>query len=161
VPGIWISRAFTSTILTLLGVVPRSVAAPWWMYGVVVAAGIGVPLLFTLTSLVRTSGTTVREALDYRGVDRRGEISTRWDAGRGRLRGVDRTVLLAFRNLFRRRARFLLSVGLLASAGAVFVAGVSTMAGFQATLERDKQLRGWDVEVRLAGADHVPSVTST
>src|SRR5262249_42675744 len=27
VPGIWISRAFTSTILTLLGVVPRSVAA--------------------------------------------------------------------------------------------------------------------------------------
>src|SRR5262249_22181673 len=97
----------------------------------------------------------------YRGVDRRGEISTRFDAGLGRLRGVDRTVLLAFRNLFRRRARFLLSVGLLASAGAVFVAGVSTMAGFQATLERDKQLRGWDVEVRLAGADHVPSVTST
>jgi putative ABC transport system permease protein len=57
---------------------------------------------------------------------------------------------MAFRNIFRRQARFLLSVGLLASAGAVFVAGMSTMAGFQAFLERDKQLRRWDVDVRLA-----------
>ncbi|HEX9871863.1 MAG TPA: FtsX-like permease family protein, partial [Candidatus Tectomicrobia bacterium] len=161
VPGIFISRVFAPIILTLLGVDAESLTAPWWMYGVVIAAGIGVPLLFALASLVKTSRTTVREALDYRGVDRRGDISTRFDAGLGRLRGLDRTVLMAFRNIFRRRARFLLSVGLLASAGAVFIAGMSTMAGFQASLEREKELRRWDVEVRLAGIRQVSAVALT
>jgi putative ABC transport system permease protein len=149
-PGIFMSRAFAPAILSLLGVDAESLAAPWWMYVAVVAAGIGVPLLFSLASLIRTSRTTVREALDERGVGRRGETATRFDAGLGRLRRLDRTVLMAFRNIFRRRARLLLSVGLLASAGAVFVAGTSTMAGFQAFLEREKALRRWDVDVQLA-----------
>ncbi|HEX9871217.1 MAG TPA: FtsX-like permease family protein [Candidatus Tectomicrobia bacterium] len=161
VPGIFISRVFAPIILALLGVDAESLTAPWWMYGVVTASGLGVPLLFALASLVKTSRTTVREALDYRGVDRRGDISTRFDAGLGRLRGLDRTVLMAFRNIFRRRARFLLSVGLLASAGAVFVSGMSTMAGFQASLDRDKELRRWDVDVRLAVIDQVSAVAWT
>jgi putative ABC transport system permease protein len=160
VPGILISTALAPTILTLLGIDAKSLTAPWWMYVVVVASGIGVPLLFSLASLVKTSRTTVREALDYRGVDRRGDISTRFDAGLSRLQGLDRTVVMAFRNIFRRRARFLLSVGLLASAGAVFVAGMSTMAGFQAFLDSEKELRKWDVEVRLVDTDQVPAVAS-
>jgi len=161
VPGILISRAFAPAILTLLGIDAESLTAPSWMYVVVIAAAVGVPLLFSLAPIIRTSRTTVREALDYRVVDRHGDISTRFDAGLGRLRGLDRTVLLAFRNIFRRRARFLLSVGLLASAGAVFVAGMSTMSGFQAFLERDKELRQWDVDVRLAHTDNVLAVALT
>jgi putative ABC transport system permease protein len=170
IPGILISRAFAPALLTLLGLNAESLTAPWWMYGVVVALGIGVPLLFALASLVKTSRTTVREALDYRGVDRRGDIplrfasgtivSTRIDAGLGRLPGLDRTAVMAFRNIFRRRTRFLLSVGLLASAGAVFVAGVSTMASFQAFLDRERELRQWDVEVRLADIDQVSAVAT-
>ena len=160
IPGIMISRALAPAILTLLGVEAASVAAPWWMYGVVIAAGIGLPLLFALASLVKASRTTVREALDYRGVDRRGDISTRFDAGLGRLRGLDRTVVMAFRNIFRRRTRFLLSAGLLASAGAVFVAGMSTMAGFQASVDRDTEMRRWDVDVRLAIIDQVSTADS-
>jgi len=77
------------------------------------------------------------------------------------LRGLDRTVLMAFRNIFRRRARFLLSVGLLASAGAVFVGGMSTMAGFQASLDREKELRRWDVAVRLADIDQASAISLT
>src|SRR5262249_40761485 len=108
-----------------------------------------------------TGRTTVREALDERGVDRQGDNATRFDAGLGRLRGLDRTTVLAFRNIFRRRARFLLSVGLLASAGAVFIAGVSTMASFQAFLDREKALRRWDVEVQLVESNRVPAVAVT
>jgi putative ABC transport system permease protein len=161
VPGILISRAVAPAMLTLLGIEAVNLMAPWWMYAVVAAAGIGVPLLFSLASLVKTSRTTVRKALDYRGVDRYGDNTTRFGAWLGRLRGLDRTVLMAFRNIFRRRARLLLSVGLLASAGAVFVAGMSTMAGFQAVLERAKELRRWDVEVRLADINQVSAVALT
>jgi len=161
VPGILISRAFTPSILTLLGVDAASLAAPSWMYAVVVAAGVGVPLLFSLTSVVGTSRTTVREALDYRGVNRHGNTPTRFGTRLGLLQGLDRTVLLAFRNIFRRRARFLLCVGLLTSAGVVFVAGMSTMAGFQAFLDRENELRVWDVEVRLADVNQVSAVALT
>ncbi len=161
IPGIFISRVFAPIILTLLGIDAKSLTAPLWMYVVVIAAGIGVPLLFSLASLLKTSRTTVREALNYRGVDRHGDISIRFKAGFGWLQGLDRTVLMAFRNIFRRRARFLLSVGLLASAGAVFVAGMSTMAGFQTYSERGKELRQWDVEVRLAVIDQVSAVKLT
>jgi putative ABC transport system permease protein len=158
VPGIVISRTFSPAILTLLGIAAGNSTPPWWMYLVVVASGIGVPLVFSLASLIKTSRTTVRDALDYRGVDRVRDVSTRFDAGLGRLRGLDRTVLMAFRNSFRRRARFLLTVGLLATAGAVFVAGMSTMAGFEARVERDKAMRRWDVEVQLADLEKIPAV---
>jgi len=161
VPGIFISRAFAPVILTLLGADAENLTAPSWMYLVVIAAGLGVPLLFSLASLVKTSRTTVREALDYRGVDQYGNNATRFSAWLGRLWNLDRTMLMAFRNIFRRRARLLLSVGLLASAGAVFVGGMSTMAGFQASLDQDKELRRWDVDVRLADIDQASAVTLT
>ena len=151
VPGIVISRVWAPAILAgLLGMDAASLAVPWWMYAVVIASGIGIPLLFALLPLIKTSQTTVRAALNYRGVDRQGDSASRFDAGLGRLRGLDRTLLMAFRNIFRRRARFLLSVGLLASAGTLFVAGMSTMGSVQAVPERAKQLRAWDVEVQLA-----------
>jgi putative ABC transport system permease protein len=43
----------------------------------------------------------------------------------GRSHWIDRGLLVALRNMIRRPARFVLSVGLLASAGMVFVAGMS------------------------------------
>jgi putative ABC transport system permease protein len=149
VPGILISRAFTPAILSVFGIDAASLAAPWWMYAVVIASGIGVPLLFTLVPLVKTSHTTVLEALNDRGVDLRTLTANRLDNWLGKLRGLNRTLLMAFRNIFRRRARFLLSVGLLASAGTVFITGMSTMGNVQAKVEQGKNLRQWDVDVEL------------
>jgi len=155
VPGIVVSRAFAPAILGLLGVDAVSVVAPWWMYVFLVAAGVGLPLLFALAPIVKTSRTSVREALDYRGVETHGDRSSRFATRLSQWGDLNRTVVLAFRNIFRRRARFLLSVGLLASAGAVFIGGLSTMAGFQASLDRERELRAWDVDVQLGINDGV------
>ena len=56
---------------------------------------------------------------------------------------------MALRNTIRRPARFVLSVGLLASAGMVFVAGMSLSTGTEAIAEEQKQQRNWDVDVQL------------
>jgi len=161
VPGILISRAFAPAMLTLLGIQAESFAPPWWMYVVVIASGLGVPLLFSWLPLVKTSRTTVREALDYRGVNPHGETATRLGAWLSELRVVNRTALMAFRNIFRRRARFLLSVGLLATAAAVFVAGMSTMRSIQALEEQAKELRKWDVDVHLARMNQLSATMMT
>jgi len=160
-PGILVSRAFAPAMLTLLGIQAESFAAPWWMHLVVIASGLGVPLLFALPPLVNTSRTTVREALDYRGVGRHGDTTSRLGAWPRQLRVSNRTVLLAFRNIFRRRARFLLSAGLLATAAAVFVAGMSTMSSVQALEERAIELRKWDVDVQLANTNQAQATMIT
>ena len=68
-----------------------------------------------------------------------------------RLRGLDRGLLMAFRNSFRHRARFLLSVGLLAMAGAIFMGGLNTLAGIQAIPETLRAEQQWDVQASLDG----------
>jgi putative ABC transport system permease protein len=68
---------------------------------------------------------------------------------------------MALRNTVRRPARFLLTVGLLASAGMLFVAGMSTRDALEAaTEERSEQIRS-DVVVQLASrasADELAAV---
>lgn len=119
--GILIGRVGASRVLGFLGIESDNIAAPWWTYAVVLAAGLVLPPLMALIPLVRTSRTTVRAAIDHR--------------------GLDRGLLMALRNTFRRPARFLLSAGLLACAGTVFVAGMSTSDGVRAVSEEAKAQR--------------------
>jgi len=150
VPGILIGRAGAGRILGFLGIEAVSLAAPWWTFVVVLAAGLLLPTLMALIPLVRTSRTTVRAAIDHRGLGSNPRRATGVLARLGRIRRLDRGLLMALRNTVRRPARFLLSVGLLASAGMVFVAGMSLSAGVGAIQEETKDQRRWDVDVQLA-----------
>lgn len=148
-PGILFSRFWVPSVLTgLLGMDAASLVAPVWTYPLVILVGIGVPLLMTMVPLLRTSRTTVRAALDHTGTAPAGD--GRLGAWLSRVRGLDRSLLMGLRNPLRRRARTLLSIGLLASAGTLFVAGMSTLSGVQAIPERATGQRLWDVEVQLA-----------
>lgn len=160
VPGIMLGQALAENILAgALNMDVTSPSIPWWNYGAVIVLGVVLPLLMALVPLIKASRRTVREALDDRGLDPQGVKATSFYAWLGRLRGVDRTLLMAFRNLFRRRGRLLLSVSLLATAGAIFVAGLNTMAGFQALPEILADTHRWDVEVRLEAPASASEVT--
>ena len=151
VPGMVLGRTLAQAMLSsALNIDVVSLSISWQVIGMVILAGIFVPLLIAVVPLVRASRRTVREALDERGVaERPGYLATKVFRWLGRLRGVDRKLMVAFRNLFRRQARLFLSIGLLATGGAIFVSGLNVMAGFQAipTMISDEQR--WDVEIRL------------
>jgi putative ABC transport system permease protein len=151
VPGLILGRTLAQMVLSsALNIDVVSLSIPWWVLGTVIFAGIFVPLLIALLPLLRASRRTVREALDERGVtERQSGITTGLFSWLGRLRGVDRKLMLAFRNLFRRQARLFLSVGLLAIGGAIFVSGFNVMAGFQALPYTIYDEQRWDVEIRL------------
>lgn len=151
IPSIRLGRALGQMVLSeALNMDATSLSIPSWAYVIVIAAGILVPILMASVPLIQASRKTVREALDDRGVDPRAFVANRLDNWLGKLRGLDRILLMAFRNIFRRRARFLLSVGLLATAGAIFVGGLNTMAGMQAIPDLLVNTQRWDVEVRLS-----------
>ena len=167
-PAIVLGRVAVGTFLGFLGIRPASLAAPWWTYAVIVAAGLGLPPLLALLPLVNASRTTVRAAIDHHGGGANPSAATGILARLSRSNRLDRGLLMALRNTVRRPARFLLAVGLLASAGMVFVAGMSLSAGTEAIAEEQKQQRTWDVDVQLASsapmdkvatiADRVPDV---
>jgi putative ABC transport system permease protein len=151
VPGMILGRTLAQAMLSsALNVDVTSLSIPWWIVGTVILAGVFVPLLVAIPLLLRASCRTVREALDERGVvERQGRLTTGLFSWLGRLRCIDRKLMVAFRNLFRRQARLFLSVGLLATGGAIFVSGFNTMAGFQAIPYTIYKEQRWDVEIRL------------
>lgn len=149
-PAIWIGRAGTVAILGMLGIEAASLAAAWWTYLVVLAAGLVLPVSMALIPLVRTSRTTVRAAIDHHGGGANPRLPAGVVAWLGRLPRLDRGLLMALRNTVRRRARFALSAGLLASAGTVFVAGVSLSSGAEAVADEAADQTHWDVQVQLA-----------
>jgi putative ABC transport system permease protein len=159
-PAIVLGRVLVGQILGMLGIEPISLAPAWWTYVVVVALGILLPPLMALIPLVKASRTTVRAAIDQHGGSSKPGAASCVLARLSRIRRLDRVLLMALRNTIRRPARFLLSVGLLVSAGVVFVAGMSVSSGVEAVAEEQKQQRNWDVDVQLASPASMDEVTT-
>ena len=151
VPGLVLGRTLAQIVLSsALNIDVASLSIPWWILGTVILAGVLVPLLIAIPPLLRASRRTVREALDERGVvEQPGSITVGLISWLGQMRRVDRKLMVAFRSLFRRQARLFLSVGLLATGGAIFVSGFNVMAGFQAIPYTIYSEQRWDVEIRL------------
>jgi len=125
-PGFLLGRLLARALLTMQDMDPASFAVPWWTYTAVLVLGLFLAPLLALIPITRASRTTVREAIDHHGAGT-GEVRT--DNWVSRVRGLDRTLLMGLRNMFRRRARFVLLVGLLTAAGALFLGGANTLAG--------------------------------
>lgn len=148
-PAILIGRGGADTFLGFLGIQPESLDSPWWVYAALLIVGVGLPPAMALVPLVKASRITVRAAIDHRGLAAKPSAATSLLAWLGRLRRLDRGLLMAIRNTLRRPARFGLAVGLLASAGAVFVAGMSLSTSVEATAAEQTAARDWDVDVQL------------
>jgi putative ABC transport system permease protein len=158
-PSIVIGRALLNQMFGFLGIQPVSVGAPWWTYAVIVVVGVALPPLMALPPLVGTSRTTVRAAIDHHGTSSNPNTAGGMLAQFTRLPGLDRGFVMALRNTLRRPARFFLAVGLLASAGSVFVAGLSLSSGVQAIADQQAQQLTWDVDVQLADPAPVEQLT--
>src|SRR2546429_413090 len=137
-PAVLIGRALLSNVFVFLGIHPASIDAPWWTYAVILFAGLGLAPLMALVPIVRTSQTSVRAAIDYRGGSSRPSRATDILARLSRIRRLDRGLLIALRNTVRRPARFFLSAGLLAVAGNLVVSRVAPTAGAAAIAEEQK-----------------------
>jgi putative ABC transport system permease protein len=170
IPGIVLGRGWAQLVLMgMLNMDATSLEVPWWTYAAVLVVGLGLPPMVALAPLLSASRTTVREAIGAADIRRGGATASRFENWLSGLRGLDRTLLMGLRNIFRRRGRLVLSVGLLATAGAIFVSGLNTLAGIQAIPQTLAADRRWDIEVELAAprsgselasiAETVPHVT--
>src|SRR5262245_34258213 len=150
-------RAYASAISGLLNFTLFSDAIPPWVFIVQAAFGLLVPVLMALIPILRTSRITVREAISDFGVSQT-NFGNRWlDRLLGMLAGLNRPLLLALRNTFRRRARLLLTLGLLAAGGGMFMTGLNIAAAWDRNLADSFATRRYDLEIRLSR----PELTGT
>jgi putative ABC transport system permease protein len=147
-PGIVAGYGLVDLVGGLLNVDIADRSLPWWVPAGFIAAGLGIPVLVALTPILRAARITVRAALDDHGAGSRVGLrrSDRWLA---RLRG-NRIVLMAIRNLMRRRSRLALTVVLLAAGGALFTAGLNAAAAWQGWVDNGLDRRSYDAELQLA-----------
>lgn len=159
--GVAAGRGFTSVIAQLLNLEIYSEAIPAWVYVVLFAMGILVPLLVALDPILKTTRITVRETLNDYGISRDASASSTREGWLSRLRFFDNTLILALRNPFRRRGRLILTLSLLAAAGAVFMTGINVRSGWEASLDQSAADRHYDLEIRFNSplpAENVDSI---
>jgi putative ABC transport system permease protein len=126
-----------------------SFGVPPWVYLLVAAIGLAVPLLAAAYPVWQGSGVSVRAALADVGTARHTFGTSAFDRALAGMSGRSRPVLLAMRNSFRRRARFLLTVLTLAAGGLFFMSALNVRASMIHTLDRWFASKRYDLAVNL------------
>ena len=149
--GILGARGLAAMSAHMLNLTLESQAIPWWVFAVQAVAGVMVPLLAASVPVFRGASITVRQAIDQHGAGQPTRTKV-WSLGAS---GLNRMVLLVLRNVFRKRTRFFLTLGLLAAGGAMFMTSLNISRGWERIVARVYENRFYDVEIRLSVASAV------
>ena len=150
--GLVAGRAFIALIAGLLNLRIESLASPWWMYAATLVIGLAAPLLSALVPIVGAARRTVKDAIDDHGVSPGALRSSRMSEALTRFRITDAALNLAVRNAFRRRTRLVLTLSLLAGAGAMFVTCLNLKAAWENNVTQAAHDRHFDLELGLRQA---------
>ncbi len=150
--GVLTGRRLVAIIAELLNLRIESLALPWWLFAVAIALGIGAPALAAALPIRRAARRTVRQAIDDHDARMATDEDDRLARWLARLRIRDVATTLAARNAFRRRGRLLMTTGLLAGAGAMFIASLDLRAAWESKVSTAVRDRQFDAEIRLRDA---------
>ena len=153
--GLLAGRRLVAIISELLNLRIERLALPWWLFAVVIALGVGAPALAAALPIRRAARRTVRQAIDDHDARMASDDDDRLARWLARLCIRDVATTLAARNAFRRRTRLLMTTGLLAGAGAMFIASLDLRAAWEDKVSTAVRDRLFDVEVRLR--DPIPT----
>jgi putative ABC transport system permease protein len=121
-----------------------------WVYGLIVAAGLLIPLLAAANPILRGSRTTVLAALSDYGVGQRRFGASRIDIWLSHVQGGARIFLLSLRNVFRRRSRLILTLLTLTVAGANFITAMNVAASIDRAIATRFDATPYDIEVAFS-----------
>lgn len=147
--GMYGAVGFAGVISQLLNFDIASPLVPAWLVIALAATGLLLPLVFVAVPIRKATRATVREALADQGIAANALRNDPIQRLLGRFTGIDRTLLLAMRNAFRKRGRLLLNIGLLGTAGAMFIAALNVEAAWQGQLVAAADSRDYDIEISL------------
>jgi putative ABC transport system permease protein len=140
---------FYNQIAVLLNLEIRNSSIPLWVALLQVGAGVIIPLIAAAFPVIRGSRISVRSALDNHGVNQLSINKNSWTVKLSQLDFFSETFRLSIRNVFRQRSRLVMTLGLLAAGGAMFMTALNVSEAWNENLKRIYLQRFYDLEVRL------------
>ena len=151
--GIPLSRlaaaALYTKIAVLLNITLTDSSIPNWVLLVQVSTGILIPLLAVAFPVIRASRLSVRTAMDNYGVSSANSFRSTWVTRLTQIRFFGDIGKLSLRNVFRQRSRLIMTLGLLAAGGAMFMTALNVSEAWNKNLRRIYTQRLYDLEIRL------------
>jgi putative ABC transport system permease protein len=158
--GIDAGQGLARSTAEMLNLELTSLAVPAWLYALQVLLGVGLPLSAALLPIRSAARRSVRETLSDFGAGlaspSQGQL-IRWIS---RLGGGDTAFILAIRNSFRSKSRLALTIGLLATAGALFMTSLNVRSAWQRNLAEAAVERHFDAEFRFASPQQETAVST-
>jgi putative ABC transport system permease protein len=143
------ASGFYNQIAVLLNLEIRNSAIPLWVPLLQVGSGIIIPFIAAAFPVIRGSRISVRSALDNHGVSQMHINKNSWSVKISQLSFFSETFRLSIRNVFRQRSRLIMTLGLLAAGGAMFMTALNVSEAWNENLTRIYVQRLYDLEVRL------------
>ncbi len=125
-----------------------STSIPGWVYAVLIASGSLLPIAVSLPAIVGASRRSVREALGAVGIGT-SFGARRFDRALTVLGGVALPILLAARNMFRRRGRLVVALALLSAGGGLFMTALNARDGWRAMADHVRTDRFYEGDLLL------------
>lgn len=154
------ASAFYNQIAVLLNLEVRNNIIPYWVPLLQIGSGVIIPLIAASFPVIRGSRISVKNALDNYGVAQKNMGNSSWIVRLSQLDFVSETFRLSIRNVFRQRSRLIMTLGLLAAGGAMFMTALNVSEAWEDNLKRIYVQRLYDLEVRLNSSVHSDSIVS-
>ena len=135
-PGLIFGRVLSRYFAELLNFDLATLATPAWVYLLVIAVGLLVPLAAAVYPVALGTAVTVREAVSPAGVEAAAAVTGPISRAVRRIAYGAHPLLLGVRNLPRRPARTGLTLVTLSVAGAFFITAINIRASMMATADR-------------------------
>ena len=148
-PGLWVGGQLSLLMADTMNFTIADFTPPLWVFGVVGAAGILMPLAAAVFPILKASRITVREAISPSG----SAAGTSTGLLARLLSGVGKfslSYVLAVRNSIRRPGRLALSIAMLATAGGSFITALSVRDGWQVMAANVLTDRKYDLELTFS-----------
>jgi putative ABC transport system permease protein len=143
------AAGFYNQIAVLLNLEIRDSSVPYWVFLIQIVSGIFIPLMAAAVPVARGSRISIKKALDNYGVSQKYSGNKSWMIRLSQIGYFSETFRLCIRNVFRQRSRLTMTLGLLATGGAMFMTALNVSEAWETNLKRIYDQRLYDLEVRL------------
>jgi putative ABC transport system permease protein len=143
------ATAFYKQIAVLLNLEVRNSAIPTYVLLLQIGSGFIIPFIAAAVPVIRGSRISVRQALDSYGVSGKNLVTNSWVLKLSRFASNSETFLLSVRNVFRQRTRLIMTLGLLAAGGAMFMTALNISEAWNKSVEKIYEQRLYDLDIKL------------
>jgi putative ABC transport system permease protein len=156
--GAGVARAYARFAADMLNFDIMDASIPLWSYALLVLVGLITPVLAASYPVYRGTCITVREAITDYGIIAEPSANRLVDRVFGKAQWLSRPVMLSLRNTFRRQGRMVLTLGVLAIGGAMFITALDVGASIKSSIAAFQNAMRYDLKVTLSKPTRLATV---